>query len=58
MNRDDIRFEAEIKFEEHCREDLYFFCPLCEDYHKKIKDRVTGKMRGHSLCQMPVDYNG
>lgn len=49
MNQDDTRFE------EHCRNDLYFFCPLCEDYHKKIKDHKTGKMKGHSLCQMPLE---
>ena len=49
MNQDDTRFE------EHCRNDLYFFCHLCEDYHKKIKDHKTGKMKGHSLCQMPLE---
>jgi translation initiation factor 2 beta subunit (eIF-2beta)/eIF-5 len=38
---------------QHCS-DKYFFCPLCEDFHRKIKDRESGKLRGHSLCQMPI----
>ena len=37
-------------FEQHCKDDLYFFCPLCEDYHEKLNGHM------HSLCQMPV-YN-
>ena len=49
MNQDDIIFEK------HCREDLYFFCPLCADYHKKMMDKKTGEMRGHSLCQSPTE---
>tara|TARA_R100000781_G_scaffold90102_1_gene55600 strand:- start:18645 stop:18812 length:168 start_codon:yes stop_codon:yes gene_type:complete len=50
--------QEQLSFEMHCREDLYFFCPLCEDYHKKIKDASTGQLKGHSLCQMPVEnYN-
>ena len=40
-------------FIQHCS-DKYFFCPLCEDFHKKIKDRESGELRGHSLCQMPI----
>tara|TARA_R110000824_G_scaffold306687_2_gene494223 strand:- start:97 stop:246 length:150 start_codon:yes stop_codon:yes gene_type:complete len=47
--------QERLAFEMHCREDLYFFCPLCEDYHKKIK-KMSGEWSGHSLCQMPIDY--
>ncbi len=40
-------------FEMHCRNNIFFFCPLCDMFHEKIKDRETGELRGHSLCQMP-----
>ena len=45
--------EQYIAYMQHCS-DNYFFCPLCEDFHRKIKDRESGKLRGHSLCQMPI----
>ena len=41
-------------FEKHCS-DLYFFCPLCEDYHKKMFNKSTKSWGLHSLCQAPIE---
>ena len=45
--------EQQLAFEMHCRDDIFFFCQLCNMFHEKIKDYKTGELRGHSLCQMP-----
>ena len=45
--------KQQLAFEMHCRSDIFFFCQLCDIFHEKIKDRETGQLRGHSLCQMP-----
>lgn len=52
-NEQKLTDEQYNAYMQHCS-DNYFFCPLCEDFHRKIKDRETGKLRGHSLCQMPI----
>jgi len=49
MEQDDIRFEK------HCRDDLYFFCPLCLDYHTKIFYKSSNSWGKHTLCQAPAD---
>lgn len=35
------------------KEDLYFYCPLCENNHKKTKTK-EGKYMTIWWCQMPV----
>tara|TARA_R100000781_G_scaffold114623_2_gene85922 strand:- start:170 stop:340 length:171 start_codon:yes stop_codon:yes gene_type:complete len=47
--------EQQEVFEMHCRDDIFFFCPLCDMFHQKIRDVKTGQLRGHSLCQMPLE---
>ena len=44
--------EEQEAFEGHCR-DLYFYCPLCENSHKKTKTK-DGKYTTVWWCQMPV----
>ena len=48
MTREDIAFE------EHCREDLYFFCPLCKEYHEKTLT-TKGEYKSIWWCQAPLE---
>ena len=34
-------------------DNMYFYCPLCEDYHKKTKT-TTGDYETIWWCQMPA----
>ena len=50
ISEDDKEFNL---FEKHCKEDLYFYCHLCEDYHKKIRYKSSQNFKRHFLCQAP-----
>ena len=45
--------QEQSNFEKHCREDLYFYCPLCEDYHEKTLT-TSGKYKTIWWCQKPL----
>ena len=45
--------EEHNRFEMHCKDDLYFFCPLCEEYHEKTKT-TKGEYKTIWWCQIPV----
>ena len=45
--------KEQSNFEKHCREDLYFYCPLCKHYHEKTKT-TKGDYQAIWWCQMPV----
>ena len=45
--------EEHNRFEMHCKDDLYFFCPLCEEYHEKTKT-TKGEYKTIWWCQIPI----
>ena len=45
--------DERIAFEKHCDEEKHFYCPLCEDYHKKTKT-LRGTYKTIWWCQSPI----